>query len=36
MPYTDFAFEPTDTLLVGRESAVVPHEVHAILPMPGC
>ena len=29
MPYTDFAFSPADTLLVGRESAGVPDEVHA-------
>jgi len=27
--YTDFRFRPTDTLLVGRESAGVPAEVHA-------
>jgi tRNA (cytidine/uridine-2'-O-)-methyltransferase len=27
-PYTDFAFQPGDTLLVGRESAGVPDEVH--------
>lgn len=27
--YTDFAFRPTDTLLLGRESAGVPAEVHA-------
>ncbi|MFC4352438.1 tRNA (cytidine(34)-2'-O)-methyltransferase [Fodinicurvata halophila] len=27
--YTDFAFRPTDTLLLGRESAGVPNEVHA-------
>lgn len=27
-PYTDFAFEPTDTLLLGRESAGVPQSVH--------
>ncbi len=26
--YTDFAFRPSDTLLVGRESAGVPDEVH--------
>jgi tRNA (cytidine/uridine-2'-O-)-methyltransferase len=26
--YTDFAFAPDDTLLVGRESAGVPQEVH--------
>jgi tRNA (cytidine/uridine-2'-O-)-methyltransferase len=28
-PYTDFAFRPGDILLVGRESAGVPDEVHA-------
>ena len=28
-PYADFAFAPDDTLLVGRESAGVPQEVHA-------
>jgi tRNA (cytidine/uridine-2'-O-)-methyltransferase len=28
MAYADFAFEPSDTLLVGRESAGVPPEVH--------
>jgi tRNA (cytidine/uridine-2'-O-)-methyltransferase len=27
-PYTEFAFRPGDTLLVGRESAGVPEEVH--------
>jgi tRNA (cytidine/uridine-2'-O-)-methyltransferase len=27
-PYTHFAFAPGDTLLVGRESAGVPQEVH--------
>jgi tRNA (cytidine/uridine-2'-O-)-methyltransferase len=27
--YTDFAFQPGDTLLVGRESAGVPDHVHA-------
>jgi tRNA (cytidine/uridine-2'-O-)-methyltransferase len=27
--YTDFTFEPADTLLVGRESSGVPDEVHA-------
>jgi tRNA (cytidine/uridine-2'-O-)-methyltransferase len=26
--YTDFAFEPDDTILLGRESAGVPAEVH--------
>ena len=29
MAYTDFAFAPADTLLVGRESAGVPEPVHA-------
>lgn len=29
IPYTDFAFQPGDTLLFGRESAGVPQEVHA-------
>ena len=29
MAYTDFAFAPGDTLLVGRESAGVPGTVHA-------
>jgi tRNA (cytidine/uridine-2'-O-)-methyltransferase len=29
MPYTAFQFAPTDTVLVGRESAGVPDEVHA-------
>ncbi len=28
MAYTDFTFEASDTLLVGRESAGVPEEVH--------
>ncbi|ESQ88278.1 hypothetical protein ABAC460_16595 [Asticcacaulis sp. AC460] len=28
-PYCDFAFEPEDVLLMGRESAGVPDEVHA-------
>ena len=28
-PYTEFAFEATDVVLVGRESAGVPDEVHA-------
>ena len=28
MPYTAFKFAPTDTLLVGRESAGVPDQVH--------
>ncbi|MGD0864533.1 MAG: tRNA (cytidine(34)-2'-O)-methyltransferase [Rhizomicrobium sp.] len=27
-PYTDFAFAPDDTILLGRESAGVPAEVH--------
>src|ERR1051325_11062382 len=29
MAYTDFAFQPGDTLLVGRESAGVPDTIHA-------
>ena len=29
MPYTDFAYAPDDILMVGRESAGVPEEVHA-------
>ena len=29
MPYTEFAFQATDVVLVGRESAGVPDEVHA-------
>ena len=28
-PFLDFRFEPRDTLLMGRESAGVPEEVHA-------
>ncbi len=28
VPYTDFAFEPGDIIMVGRESAGVPDEVH--------
>jgi tRNA (cytidine/uridine-2'-O-)-methyltransferase len=28
VPYTDFVFEPGDIILVGRESAGVPDEVH--------
>lgn len=28
IPYTDFHFEPEDVLLLGRESAGVPDEVH--------
>lgn len=28
-PYTGFAFRPGDTLLLGRETAGVPPEVHA-------
>jgi tRNA (cytidine/uridine-2'-O-)-methyltransferase len=28
MPYTAFAYRPDDILLVGRESAGVPEEVH--------
>jgi tRNA (cytidine/uridine-2'-O-)-methyltransferase len=27
-PYTDFSYRPDDTLLVGRESAGVPPDVH--------
>jgi tRNA (cytidine/uridine-2'-O-)-methyltransferase len=30
VPYTDFAYRPGDVILVGRESAGVPDEVHAI------
>jgi tRNA (cytidine/uridine-2'-O-)-methyltransferase len=30
MAYSDFAFSPADTLLVGRESAGVPDEVHEV------
>ena len=30
--YTDFAFEAGDSLLLGRESAGVPDEVHAAIP----
>jgi tRNA (cytidine/uridine-2'-O-)-methyltransferase len=29
MPYADFAFRPDDVLMVGRESAGAPPEVHA-------
>ncbi|MDX1923094.1 MAG: tRNA (cytidine(34)-2'-O)-methyltransferase [Alphaproteobacteria bacterium] len=29
-PYTEFKFEPSDILLLGRESAGVPDDVHAI------
>jgi len=41
LPYTDFAFAPTDVLLFGRESAGVPEIVHQraearlLIPMPG-
>lgn len=28
LPYTDFEFRPNDVLMVGRESAGVPEEVH--------
>jgi tRNA (cytidine/uridine-2'-O-)-methyltransferase len=28
MPFTDFTFAPSDTLLLGRESAGVPEAVH--------
>ena len=30
--YSDFAFQPDDILLLGRESAGVPDDVHAALP----
>jgi tRNA (cytidine/uridine-2'-O-)-methyltransferase len=30
VPYTSFAFQRTDTLLLGRESAGVPETVHAV------
>ncbi|MBM1169753.1 tRNA (cytidine(34)-2'-O)-methyltransferase [Microvirga arabica] len=30
IPYTDFAYRPNDIVLVGRESAGVPDEVHAV------
>ena len=29
LPYTAFTFEPSDTLMVGRESAGVPEVIHA-------
>ncbi|HZH11592.1 MAG TPA: tRNA (cytidine(34)-2'-O)-methyltransferase [Microvirga sp.] len=29
LPYTDFRFQPDDIVMVGRESAGVPDEVHA-------
>ena len=29
LPYTNFAYDPDDVILVGRESAGVPDEVHA-------
>lgn len=29
LPFTDFAFSPRDVILMGRESAGVPDEVHA-------
>ena len=32
VPYTDFTFQAGDTLLLGRESAGVPDEVHAAIP----
>ncbi len=41
LPYTAFAFAPSDILLFGRESAGLPEAVHAIcdarllIPMPG-
>ncbi|MFA6279425.1 MAG: tRNA (cytidine(34)-2'-O)-methyltransferase [Bdellovibrionales bacterium] len=28
VPYTDFAFKPDDVLMVGRESAGVPEDIH--------
>lgn len=28
-PYTDFSYQKSDILLLGRESAGVPHDVHA-------
>ncbi len=30
IPYADFAYEPDDIILVGRESAGVPDEVHQV------
>ncbi|MBL0404326.1 tRNA (cytidine(34)-2'-O)-methyltransferase [Microvirga aerilata] len=30
IPYADFAYEPQDIILVGRESAGVPDEVHQV------
>jgi tRNA (cytidine/uridine-2'-O-)-methyltransferase len=30
VPHTEFAYAENDTLLLGRESAGVPHDVHAI------
>lgn len=41
LPYTDFAFQPDDILLLGRESAGVPQKVHdaaderVLIPMSG-
>ncbi|MEO9167243.1 MAG: tRNA (cytidine(34)-2'-O)-methyltransferase [Aestuariivirga sp.] len=32
LPYTDFTFQENDTLLMGRESAGVPDEIHASIP----
>jgi len=32
VPYTEFTFRAGDTLLLGRESAGVPDEVHAAIP----
>ncbi len=32
VPYTDFSFQPDDVLLLGRESAGVPDDIHAALP----
>ena len=31
MPYTEFEFKPNDVILMGRESAGVPEEVHQIV-----
>ncbi|MEK7801578.1 MAG: tRNA (cytidine(34)-2'-O)-methyltransferase [Pseudomonadota bacterium] len=31
LPYTDFSFQPNDVLLLGRESAGVPDDVHKSL-----
>ena len=32
LPYADFTFQANDTLLMGRESAGVPDEIHAAIP----